>query len=248
LLRAFARVAQKHSDAKLILKGADDLYNSHEMLQSYLSELSVHDQQMIANRIIYFGGTFPMEGMAKLYRLADAYVSPYSAEGFNMPVLEGAASGLPVICTSGGPTDDFVTDSFARKIRSKLMPIRLENIDGYFLEPDVDHLTDLMFEVIENVGWQRAAAIAGPQHVASNYTWDAVAQSLFVALFGEERPSIPHDKTIIQAVAQRNESVFPSNSEIFARTQQPPSNQPRRNERCPCGSGKRYKHCCGSHQ
>jgi glycosyltransferase involved in cell wall biosynthesis len=248
LLRAFARVAQKHSDAKLILKGADDLYNSREMLQSYLTELSVHDQQTIANRIIYFGGTFPMEGMAKLYRLADAYVSPYSAEGFNMPVLEGAASGLPVICTSGGPTDDFVTDSFARKIRSKLMPTRLENIDGYFLEPDVDHLTDLMFEVIENVAWRRAAAIAGPQHVASNYTWDAVAQSLIDALFGDARPNIPHDETFIQAAVQRGEPVFRSNSEIFARTQQPPSNQPRRNERCPCGSGKRYKHCCGSHQ
>jgi len=190
LLRAFARVAQKHPDAKLILKGADDLYNSHRMLQTCFTNMSVHDQHTVGDRMIYFGKTFSMEAMAKLYRLADAYVSPYSAEGFNIPVLEGAASGLPVICTSGGPTDDFVKDTFARKIRSKLLPIPLENIDGHVLEPEVEHLTDLMFEVIENAAWRRAAVIAGPQHVASNYTWDIVTQLLTDALFGvaDRRP------------------------------------------------------------
>jgi glycosyltransferase involved in cell wall biosynthesis len=79
--------------------------------------MSVHDQHASANRMIYLGKTFPMEGMAKLYRLADAYALPYGAEGFNLPVLEAAASGLPVICTSGGPTDEFIEDSFARKVR-----------------------------------------------------------------------------------------------------------------------------------
>jgi FkbM family methyltransferase len=29
---------------------------------------------------------------------------------------------------------------------------------------------------------------------------------------------------------------------------QPPPKQPGRNEQCPCGSGKKYKHCCGSYQ
>jgi glycosyltransferase involved in cell wall biosynthesis len=187
LLRAFARVAQKYSDTTLILKGADDLYKSRDMLQSCLTNMSVHDQHTIANRMIYFGKTFSMEAMAKLYQLADAYVSPYFAEGFNMPVLEGAASGLPVICTSGGSTDDFVKDSFARKIRSELLPIPLENIDGHVLVPEVEHLTDLMFEVIENAAWRRAASIAGPQHVASNYSWDTVTQLLTDALFGDVR-------------------------------------------------------------
>ena len=195
LLRAFARVAQKYSDTTLILKGADDLYKSRDMLQSCLTNMSIHDQHTIANRMIYFGKTFSMEAMAKLYQLADAYVSPYFAEGFNMPVLEGAASGLPVICTSGGSTDDFVKDSFARKIRSELLPIPLENIDGHVLVPEVEHLTDLMFEVIENAAWRRAAIIAGPQHVASNYSWDTVTQLLTDALFGDVR-TIAHKNNV----------------------------------------------------
>ena len=46
--------------------------------------------------------------MAALYNLADAYVTPYHAEAFNMPALEAAACGVPLIVPRGGPTDDFV--------------------------------------------------------------------------------------------------------------------------------------------
>ena len=197
---------------------------SDSKLQSYLTKMSVHDQHAIADRMIYIGNTFSIEEMANFYRLADTYVSPYQGEGFNIPVLEGAASGLPVICTSGGSTDDFVNVLFARKIRSKLLPIRLENIDGHLLEPDVQHLTDLMFDVIENAAWRRTATTAGPQHVASNFTWDTVTQLLTDALFGDARPNVNYNQTIRQVQV------------------------PRRNEQCPCGSGKKYKHCCGSYK
>ena len=41
-------------------------------------------------------------GVRRLYHAADVLVSPYKAEGFNLPVLEAAASGLTVIVTLGG--------------------------------------------------------------------------------------------------------------------------------------------------
>jgi hypothetical protein len=49
-----------------------------------------------------------------------------------------------------------------------------------------------------------------------------------------------------QTEVRGRESIIKSDGEIVARMQQPLSNQPRRNEQCPCGSGKKYKHCCGS--
>jgi glycosyltransferase involved in cell wall biosynthesis len=189
LLRAFARVVEKHSDATLVLKGADDLYGSLAMLRSLLPQMPAHEQNAILKRLVYLGKTFSMRQMARIYRLADAYVTPYHAEGFNMPVLEAAASGLPVICTRGGPTDEFVTDAFARRIRSTLRAGRKEGMDGVLLEPDLEHLTALMLEVIDNDAWRTAAARAGPAHAAAHYTWDVIAGRLMEALFG--RPGFP---------------------------------------------------------
>ena len=53
---------------------------------------------------------------------ADVYVSPYKAEGFNLPVLESMALGVPVIVTSGGPTDDFTNSKFAKYVDSERVP------------------------------------------------------------------------------------------------------------------------------
>jgi len=54
------------------------------------------------------------------------------------------------------------------------------------LQPDVAHLTDLMFEVIEDDAWRRPAAIA-VHGMASSYAWDTVTQLLIDALFGNAR-------------------------------------------------------------
>ena len=103
-----------------------------------------------------------MRKMAQIYGAADAYVSAYRAEGFNLPVLEAAACGLPVICTEGGSTDDFVGDAFALKIKSRLLPIVIDDQIGDILEPDVGHLFELMLKVMDSQSWRRQAAAAGP--------------------------------------------------------------------------------------
>jgi glycosyltransferase involved in cell wall biosynthesis len=121
--------------------------------------------------------------MAALYQAADAFVSPYRAEGFNLPVLEASACGLPVICTNGGPTDDFVTDQFARRIESRTTFRHVEGGQASRLEPSVDHLIVLMASAIEDADWRQQAAQAGPFHVAANYTWDHAVDTLLRSLF-----------------------------------------------------------------
>jgi glycosyltransferase involved in cell wall biosynthesis len=57
-----------------------------------------------------------MAGMAELFQAADVFVSPYKAEGFNMPALEAAACGTLVVATKGGATDDFLRPEFSLPI------------------------------------------------------------------------------------------------------------------------------------
>jgi glycosyltransferase involved in cell wall biosynthesis len=183
LLQAFSQVCRKFPHARLVLKGLDPLYKSKAMLVQNLQTVSAQDQQRVIDRLIYFGKALPFRKMAMLYQAADAYVSPYRAEGFNIPVLEAAASGIPIICTRGGATDDFVTDAFARRIESEKRTVRRKDEDLARLEPDLEHLIVLMSSAIEDHSWRKQAAEAGPRHVRENYTWDRVVDMLTGKLF-----------------------------------------------------------------
>ena len=187
LLQAFAHVSRRFPHARLVLKGMDTLYRSKAMLLRNLQTVPAQDQQHVIDRLIYFGRSVSFRKMAMLYQAADTYVSPYRAEGFNMPVLEAAASGIPIICTRGGATDDFVTDAFARKVASKKTWVRRRDEDLARLEPDLEHLIVLMSSAIEDDSWRRQAAEAGPRHVRENYKWERVVDLLTGKLFNGTR-------------------------------------------------------------
>ena len=178
LLEAFSEVHRKFPHARLILKGVDPLYRSNDLLRDAMSGIAIEDQQRITERISYFGQSFSFHEMAMFYQAADAYVSPYRAEGFNMPVLEAAACGLPVICTGGGATDDFVNEDFARAINSNKVMLTSGDDELSVLNPDVDHLIALMNSAIEDDAWRRRASAAGPVHVRGNYTWGRAVDML----------------------------------------------------------------------
>ena len=182
LLAAFARVLETHPEARLLLKGADALYPSRDMVSEVLGNLGARDRSAVTKRLIYEGRTFSAKVMADLLRASDCYVSPFRAEGFNMPVLEAMACGVPVVCTEGGPTDEFTDPAFAWRIRSRLEPRRLADCEGEALEPDLDHLVELMRVAASGEDRTRGALAAA--HVRERFTWDAVTETLRARLLG----------------------------------------------------------------
>jgi glycosyltransferase involved in cell wall biosynthesis len=184
LLQAFARVLDAGADARLVLKGADDLYASGDLVRKALDALPTADREAVASRMIYLGDRRSARAMADLLRAADFYVAPYFAEGFNLPVLEAAGCGVPVICTGGGSTDDFTEPSFAWRIRSRPVRARFSAHQiGEALQPDLDHLVELMRRAIREPDEARCMGVAGAAHVASNYSWDRVTDRLVEVLF-----------------------------------------------------------------
>ena len=178
LLRGFAEVCRKFPCARLVLKGMDLLYNSRASLLKSIRTLSAGDQQLVLPRMTYLGDSLSHQAMAALYQVADAYVSPYRAEGFNLPVLEAAACGIPIICTRGGPTDDFVIDEFARRVDSSTSVVTIDGRPVSQLDPSLEHLIVLMISAIEDSAWRQHAAEAGPRHVRARYTWDCAVDTL----------------------------------------------------------------------
>jgi glycosyltransferase involved in cell wall biosynthesis len=183
LLQAFAVVSEKHPDTRLMLKGSDDLYESHKFLQQTIARLPAGVASRLEGRILYGGNAATMASMSQFYQVADAYVSPYRGEGFNIPVLEASACGTPVICTKGGSTDDFMNDDTARFIDSRLEDYVSGDERGCKLEPDLDHLIHLMFQVMEDDEWRGRVARVGPHHAATRFSWDLVVDKLLDAIY-----------------------------------------------------------------
>jgi glycosyltransferase involved in cell wall biosynthesis len=170
-----------------VLKGNDEMYDSNRYVAAALASL---EAKGLGHTVRYLGGTFNFSDMAALYQASDALVSPYRAEGFNLPVLEAVATGLPVIVSRGGPTDEFTTPQFARYVRSRLVTAagaagvegeRRYHVDNgakaVDLEPDEDDLLRHLQDVPRLTRWRERARVAGPLHVRRvGYTWKGIAR------------------------------------------------------------------------
>ncbi len=180
LFHAFAEVARKNPRAMLLLKGIDALYPSSEFLRNTVRKLPEADAALVMQRTRCMVDALTNQQMARLYAAADAYVCPYLAEGFNLPALEAIACGVPVLCTRGGPTDDFTIDDVAIRIASQQKPH--EKSGGFVLVPSEEHLRQSMERVIADDELRRRAREAGPALVRGRYTWDRVVDDLLKVL------------------------------------------------------------------
>ena len=61
----------------------------------------------IQNAIHFLTESLPFQGLRRLFHAVDVLLTPYTAEGFNMPALEAVASGLTVVATAGGYVNIF---------------------------------------------------------------------------------------------------------------------------------------------
>jgi glycosyltransferase involved in cell wall biosynthesis len=113
--------------------------------------------------------------MCKLYNAADCYLSPYLAEGFNLPALESIACGTPVIVSKGGPTDDFTDDRVAKYPRT----FSVQSGEEAVLLVDEGSLQDEMLSMIRDERFRKRAKKCGPELVALKFTWTHVAEMLY---------------------------------------------------------------------
>lgn len=176
LLAGFAALLDTCPQARLVLKGLDAIFRSRDMVTALLKRLPADRRAAVASRVTYIGNSLPLADLAALFRAADAYVSPYRGEGFNLPVLEAAASGLPVVCTAGGATDDFTAPEFALRVEAAL------DEGARVLSPSPDHLLVQLRRCTEDEAWRQGARAAGPAFVAAGHTWRHAAAGLLRAV------------------------------------------------------------------
>jgi glycosyltransferase involved in cell wall biosynthesis len=178
LLAAWQAAFAGRDDVTLVVKdfGSGGVYRNAD--RAALQELAAAGA---APRVVHLDADLSGDDLAALYRACDVLVHPYRGEGFAMPVLEAMASGLPVITTAGGPTDEFCPPQAGWRIDAARKPMpggrvdRMETAgEPWMLEPSVDHLVALLRAAADATVDERAARGAAGRSAAERYTWDVV--------------------------------------------------------------------------
>ncbi len=181
LAKAYGRAFSSRDDVTLIVKeiGSDTFYRH----MSLVKELRRGAGSRNSPHLEVLSGEIDDEALAALYRAADAFVLPYRAEGFAMPVAEAMACAKPVIVTAAGPAPEFVPAELgywvpARRVLVPEPPPPLGALAGDFtwFEPDVDALSARLREVFENRAEAARRGAAGAEHVRRTLAWPRVSR------------------------------------------------------------------------
>ena len=180
LLNAYARTHQTNPNTRLIIKDGSQLYGLS--IQSTMGNFAKEHPHLISqsflDSISIVSTNLTQIQLSQLYAVSDCYVSPYRAEGFNLPALEALSCGKPIIVSSGGATDDFCHGPAVSRIPSSFHRGPIGNHQSAcWVEPDMAALIELMKVAVRrgpNYADIENAAVAQAQR----YTWNSVAQSI----------------------------------------------------------------------
>ena len=179
LLSAFEALKRKAPSLKLVIKDQSLLYK--RSLSDVLREMLLRGGQGLPSEemlgdIVIISENLDIEALRSLYNSCDAYVSPYRAEGFNLPPLEAAACGLPILVTAGGSTDDYFSAELGLQIDSQYH--QWEGLHA--LDPSLDSLIAGIEQLMASAGaW---GGEDGSRLVHQRFNWEVIAQRLLARM------------------------------------------------------------------
>ncbi|MBP1745879.1 MAG: hypothetical protein H6Q54_494 [Deltaproteobacteria bacterium] len=186
LLESYSRAFTPQDDVCLVIKdlGVNTLYKG----QTAQDLIRKYQERKGAPEILYLWEEFNEKQMAALYRACDVFVSSYRGEGFSLPTLEAMSSGLPVMVTRSGATDDFVDeevgwliDAEQRAVGKKVYGHLLDK-EAFLLEPSKHHLEEIMRIAYHSPSKIARKGIHGALRVRRHWTWKHSALRVLLRL------------------------------------------------------------------
>ena len=150
---AFTKVHAQFPQTHLIVAGPDNI-GFLPTAQSYFAEAGC------VNAVTFTGMLTDSMKYAVL-GAASLYVAPSYSEGFSMSVLEGMASGLPCVITTGC--------NFPEALAAKA---------AYVVNIDADEIANALIECLSNPQQAKEMGDRARQLIFEKYTWNRIASNL----------------------------------------------------------------------
>ena len=177
LIAAYGILKKKNKNLKLILKDQSNLYGkkANEVIKKVFNsnlnkKYNIFNDEMY-NDIIIISENLNFNELRDIYSITDCYVSPYTAEGFNLTPLEAAACGTQIVVTSKGSTDEYFNECMGFKIESEERKVE----DRYSLYPKLDSLIEILSNIINKPDEKKNIR---SKFVRENFSWKNVVKKL----------------------------------------------------------------------
>ncbi|MBD2459659.1 glycosyltransferase [Oscillatoria sp. FACHB-1407] len=156
LASAFATVRQRISDVHLVIAGPDSI-GFLETTKQYFADANCLDA-------VTFTGMLTGNLKYSALTAANLYVAPSYSEGFSMSVLEGMATGLPCVITTGCN-----------------FPEAAINRVAHVVDIDAHAIANALTECLLNPQEAGEMGDRARQFIFEHYTWEQSAQKLIQA-------------------------------------------------------------------
>lgn len=180
IVEAFEKAFASRKDVSLVLG-----VTTHGNKRSTLDRLAQVEMGRLKSSIYALSGTFTDLEMASIYNAAHAYVCTSRGEGLNLPLLEAAACGLPVIAPMAYSHLDILNhNTFAFQPDGISTYPGAEEVSKWYDEMRfvrfgpraIGRLIERLQEVATNLPRIRTMAKAFCDSVHAHWTWDNAAQ------------------------------------------------------------------------
>jgi autotransporter strand-loop-strand O-heptosyltransferase len=154
-----------------------DKYNS---TQERLAAYDFSDSRIIV--LPFLSRTEQLE----ILHLTDIFVSCSRAEGWNLPLMEAIACGIPSICSQYGAQLDFHKwENLQVKIKDHLKPVNvygMSDCPGTWAEPDFDHLVEVLKYAYTNWGRLQTDFSQHSPYFVDQWSWENAAKIAYDVL------------------------------------------------------------------
>jgi GT2 family glycosyltransferase len=177
-LKQFNKTFKANDDVCLIAKlnNRDPSINLQQEIKNLNLSSSGGRIYFIINRV------FDFYQLPLLYRSIDCYITAGRGEGWDMPLMEAMACGLPTIATNWGAHQEFATEenSYLLNITGTIdAKAKCPYYDGFkWADPDANHYSELLQMVFNNQDQAKSKGRLAADEMMQMWTWENTAKKI----------------------------------------------------------------------